>query len=171
MTETADPVNDGVYLALQRFLTREASLLDQHRYGDWFELLAADVKYRITVPSVRDAGAAAVGVEIVVEDHAALKTRVQQLSNPRLTRAENPRTIMRRSITNIEAFQLEGERLQVKSHLLAYKGARSGGAPPGFYSAGRADIVSMSGGKFLIHERWVSLDHAVLEAGILSTLL
>jgi len=171
MDEFPDPVSDSVYLALQRFLYREASLLDAHRYDDWFTLLAPGVKYRITVPSVRDAAAGTVRVDIVVEDHAALKTRVTQLGNPRLTRAENPQTLMRRSVTNIEAFELGGERLLVKSHLLAFRGPRAGNASAGFYSAGRQDILSVSGDGFLILEREVSLDHAVLEGGILSTLL
>jgi len=171
MDEFPDPVSDSVYLALQRFLYREASLLDAHRYDDWFTLLVPDVKYRITVPSVREAAAGPVRVDIVVEDHAALKTRVEQLSNPRLTRAENPRTSMRRSVTNIEAFQLDAERLLVRSHLLAYRGPRLGSVSAGFYSAGRSDVISIEGDGFRILERAVNLDHAVLEGGILSTLL
>jgi len=171
MDRSVDPVSDGVYLAVQRFLYREAALLDAHLYSDWFALLAPDAKYRITVPSVREAGAGPVRVDIVIEDHAALKTRVEQLGNPRLTRAENPRTIMRRSVTNIEAFELDAGRLLVTSHLLAFRGTRAGSLSAGFYSAGRQDILSIAESGFLILEREVSLDQAVLEGGILSTLL
>jgi 3-phenylpropionate/cinnamic acid dioxygenase small subunit len=171
MDELPNPVSDGVYLAIQRFLYREAALLDAHLYGDWFALLAPGIEYRITVPSAREADAGPVRVDIVIEDHAALKTRVEQLGNPRLTRAENPRTVMRRSVTNIEAFELNSGTLLVKSHLMAFRGSRTANASAGFYSADRKDILSIGENGFLILEREVSLDNAVLEGGILSTLL
>jgi 3-phenylpropionate/cinnamic acid dioxygenase small subunit len=169
---TGEPVGDTVYLAAQRFLYAEARLLGEHRYEAWFELLASDISYRITVPSVLSAAAGSARVDVVLEDRAALGTRIRQLSDPQLTHADNPRTIMRRSITNIEVCYAETpDKLLVSSYLLAYRGPRPGNPSTGFISAKRNDILSVRDNDFLIRERTVDLDHAVLEGGIVSALL
>jgi 3-phenylpropionate/cinnamic acid dioxygenase small subunit len=169
---TGEPVGDAVYLAVQRFLYREARLLDDHRYDAWFELLAADMRYRITVPSILDATAGSARIDIISEDRAALATRIRQLGDPRLTHADNPRTIMRRSITNIEVcYAGTPDKLLVSSYLLAYRGARPGNPSAGFFSAARSDILSVRESDFLICERTVDLDHPVLEGGIVSAIL
>ena len=165
------PADDGLYGTVQRFLYREAGLLDDHRYGEWFAMLDPDIRYRITVPSVVGAESASPRIAILTEGHVALGTRIRQLENPRLTRAENPRTIMRRFVTNIEAFQSGAtDRLIAKSHLLVYRGARPGNASTGFFSASRMDTLSFRDGKVQILERTVDLDHPILEGGIVSTL-
>src|SRR4029078_12012318 len=83
-------VDGGLYLELQRFLYREAALLDRREYGAWLALMTEDVHYRVTASVARDGGAAAVEDAIIEEKLTGLKSRIDQISNPRLTRAENP---------------------------------------------------------------------------------
>jgi hypothetical protein len=95
-------VDSGLFVEIQRFLFREAALLDRRDYAGWLSLTTDDIRYRITAAVARDAGAAAVDYAIVDEDKTGLKARIDQISNPRLTRAENPPSMVRRVISNID---------------------------------------------------------------------
>src|SRR5689334_1056933 len=83
-------VDNGLYVEIQRFLYREAALLDRREYSAWLALIAEDIHYRVTASVARDAGATPVEYAIVDENLTGLKSRVDQISTPRLTRAENP---------------------------------------------------------------------------------
>src|SRR5262249_8992009 len=100
-------VDDRLFVEIQRFLFLEAGLLDRRDYGTWLTLATDDIRYRVTAPMTRDAGASAASYAIVDEDLAGLKSRVDQISNPRLTRAENPPSMTRRVVSNIEAYHAE----------------------------------------------------------------
>ena len=64
----ASPMNDtksravdaGTYLEIQRFLFREAALLDRRDYEAWLALTAEDIHYRVTAAVTRDAAAQAI---------------------------------------------------------------------------------------------------------------
>ena len=171
MTEDAlVPADDALYLTVQCFLAREAALLDGHRYRDWLALLDSEIAYRVTVPAVHGAESVLPRIAILDESHGMLATRVRQLENPRLTRAENPRTITRRLVSNIEAFRTDAaHRLLVRSNLLIFRGARPGNQTTGVFSAGRTDTLALHGGAARILTRTVDLDHPVLDGGIVST--
>ena len=53
----AQSVSNDIFLEIQRFLFREAALLDNRHYADWLGLLSEDIHYRITARVVREAGA------------------------------------------------------------------------------------------------------------------
>src|SRR4051812_32459306 len=99
----ARDVDDALYVAIQRFLYREAALLDRRDYAGWLGLLTDDIQYRVDAQVARDAGVAPVEYAIVDENLVGLKSRIDQISNPRLTRAENPPSLTRRIVSNIEA--------------------------------------------------------------------
>ena len=100
-------VDGGTYIEIQRFLFREAALLDRREYGAWLALTTEDIQYRVTAAVSRDAAAKAVDYAIVDENLVGLKSRIDQISNPRLTRAENPPSMTRRVVSNIEAYHSE----------------------------------------------------------------
>src|SRR5215203_6199281 len=100
-------VDNDLFVEIQRFLFREASLLDRRDYGTWLSLATEDVHYRVTAAVARDAGATPVQYAIVDENLTGLKSRIDQISNPRLTRAENPPSLTRRMVTNIDAYHAE----------------------------------------------------------------
>jgi 3-phenylpropionate/cinnamic acid dioxygenase small subunit len=164
-------VDDSTYLSIQRFLFREAALLDGRDYRGWLALATEDIRYRVYAMVARDAGAKAVDYAIVDEDLVGLKSRIDQISDPKLTRAENPPSMTRRVVSNIEAYAGEmTEHFLAKSYLLAFR-SRPSSPAGGFYVAERRDVLRRSEGGWRLAKRDVHLDHVMLFDGALSTLL
>ena len=167
----SSPVDDGLYLQIERFLFWEARLLDRRDYGAWFSLATEDIRYSVTVAVMRNAEAKAVEYSIIEEDWTALKSRVDQISNPRLTRAENPPSLTRRVVSNVEAYEggVAGE-IAVISNLLVYR-SRSETPEGGFYVAEREDVLRRGNSNWRLARRTVRLDQNMLIGGTLSVLL
>jgi 3-phenylpropionate/cinnamic acid dioxygenase small subunit len=164
-------VDDGLFVEIQRFLYREAALLDRRDYSGWLSLTTDDVRYRVTAVVARDAGSTPVDYAIIDEDRTGLKSRIDQISNPRLTRAENPPSMTRRVVSNIEAYHAESRHeFSVTSYLLAYR-SRPSAPEGGFYVAVRDDALRRNGSDWRLARRHVQLDHVMLRDGVLSTLL
>ena len=60
-------------------------MLDRRDYGAWLALMTEDIHYRVTAAVSRDAGAKPVDYAIIDENLIGLKSRIDQISNPRLT--------------------------------------------------------------------------------------
>ena len=164
-------VGSETYLEIQRFLFREAALLDKRQYADWLALLADDIHYCVTVKLARDAGANQVEYSIIDENIVGLKSRIDQISNPKLTRAENPPSLARRFVSNIEAYNAEvPEEFAATSYLLAYR-SRPSVPEGGFYVAERQDVLRKVGPDWRLAHRLVRLDQFMLFEGALSTIL
>jgi 3-phenylpropionate/cinnamic acid dioxygenase small subunit len=167
----AKAVNDTLFVEIQRFLYREAALLDLHDYAGWLVLAAQDIHYRVTAGVARDAGTEPVTYAIIDEDLTGLKSRVDQISNPRLTRAENPPSMTRRFISNIEAYHApKQDEFYVISYVLAYR-SRPSIPEGGFYVAVRRDTLRRGSSGWQLSERSVHLDQTMIFDGALSTLL
>jgi phthalate 3,4-dioxygenase beta subunit len=167
----ARAVDNNLYIDIQRFLFREAALLDRRDYSGWLSLLTDDVHYCVKLALSRDAGSEAVDYAIVDENAVALKSRIDQISNPKLTRVENPPSLTRRVVSNIEAFHGQGaDELHVASSLLAYRNRHN--VPEGsFYVARREDLIRRIGSEWRLAKRCVRLDQTMIFDGALSTLL
>jgi 3-phenylpropionate/cinnamic acid dioxygenase small subunit len=164
-------VDNELFVEIQRFLYREAGLLDRRDYAAWLSLITEDMRYRVTAAVARDAGTAAVDYAIIDEDLTALKSRIDQISNPRLTRAENPPSMTRRVVSNVEAYHAEKQgEFSVVSYLLAYR-SRPSAPAGGFYVAVRHDTLRRSAVDWRLARRNVQLEHLLLYDGALSTLL
>jgi 3-phenylpropionate/cinnamic acid dioxygenase small subunit len=164
-------VDGNLYVEIQRFLFREAALLDRRQYAAWLVLMAEDIHYSVTAAVSRDAGANAVDYAIIDENLAGLKSRIDQISNPKLTRAENPPSMTRRVVSNIEAYHSEvPSEFSATSYLLAYR-SRPSVPEGGFYVAERQDLLRKSNSDWRLARRSVRLDHIMLFDGALSTLL
>jgi 3-phenylpropionate/cinnamic acid dioxygenase small subunit len=163
-------VADSDYVAIQRFLYREASLLDRLAFQDWLRLLTDDVSYRVTARVVRTRDEGHGDYTIVDEDATSLKARVTQIANPKLTHAENPAAFTRRFVSNFQTFRAaSSEEFGVESHLLVYRAKVS--APEGaLYVGERHDVLRRVDGGFRIARREVRLDHAILFDGVVSTI-
>jgi 3-phenylpropionate/cinnamic acid dioxygenase small subunit len=169
--EEPRPVDPDTYLKVQRFLYREAVLLDRREYASWLSLVAEDIRYCVTAAVARDAAAKPVRYSIVEESLSGLKARVEQISNPKLTRAENPPSFTRRIVSNIEAYQTGlANELMVISYLLAHR-MRPSEPEGGFYVAERDDVLRRDGSSFRLARRTVRLDQTMLFGGALSALL
>lgn len=166
-----DRVADRDYLDIQRFLNREAALLDRRLYDDWLALLTDDIAYRVTAQVTRDAQAGGLDYAIVDEGVAGLRARAAQIGSPKLTHAENPAPLMRRFVSNIQASPGPSpEEFAVESNLLVYRSRST--IPDGhLYVGERHDILRRIDGGLRLARRDVRLDHAILFGGVLSTLL
>ena len=164
-------VSDAAFLEVQRLLNREAALLDRRDYTAWFGLLTEDVKYVVTARVSRPAETGPLDYAIIDEDADTLRLRVLQIGDPKLTRAENPPTLTRRFVSNLEV-EAAGPPNDYAAHtnLLVYR--QRGTAPDGdFYAGRRRDLLRRDGGSLRIADRLVRLDHNVLFDGSLSIVL
>lgn len=155
---------------VSQFAFREAALLDRRRYLEWLALVTDDIVYRASVQAVRDAAAGNLEVLIIDEDITQLKLRVEQIATPKLTHAENPATLTRRFVTNMQVFRGGGPGEYVaEASLLIY--LNRPGVPDGMVYAGeRQDVLRRVDGAFRLARRHVRLDHAVMYGGPVSTL-
>ena len=165
------PVDAGTYVEIQRFLYREAALLDRRAYAKWLALTTPDIHYLVMAAVACEAAAEAVEYAIIDVDAVGLKSRIDQISNPKLTRAENPPSMMRRAVTNIEAYAARAPtEVRAESYLLAYR-CRPHKPEGGFYVASREDVLRKDGESWRLARRTVRLDQIMLFDGALSTLL
>ncbi len=122
-------VDRETHFDIERFLIREARLLDQERLHEWLELLTPDIRYLLPVNEIRyrDDTAAigtATGTNIFDEDYRQLEMRVNRMDT-KLVWFEDPKNIARRLITNIDAewTEVTGE-VDVYSTFLVYRNRR-----------------------------------------------
>ncbi len=152
------PANDTTALsvederAVERFLIREAALLDAGDFGGWLDLFAEDGLYWIPAePGQTDPLGT---VSIVYEDKPILAMRVERLGHPRVYAAEpRPRTM--HMVGNVVAEAGENGEIVATSTLIVTS-YREG---PTVLHSGRARhrLVPGSGGDFLIREKRVDL--------------
>jgi 3-phenylpropionate/cinnamic acid dioxygenase small subunit len=165
---SADCVNDHTFVMIQRFLNRESALLDRGEYLNWYKLAADDMQYVVTAQVARESQLGKLHYAIIDDNAADLKARVDQISNPKLTHAENPPTLTRRFISGVEAWNGKSEaEFIVNSSILVYHARPD--EPGGVYSGARRDLLRKVGGSLQISRREVSLDHVLLR-GPVSTL-
>lgn len=146
---------------IEQFLYREAALLDHREYLAWLGLLTDDVSYKVMGQVIRDAAIGNIELDLIDEDPASLRMRVEQIATPRLTHAENPPTMARRFISNVQASHGPGaDEFSVEANLLIYRNRAS--LPDGaLYAGERHDVLRRVDGQLRLARRVVRLDQAV----------
>jgi 3-phenylpropionate/cinnamic acid dioxygenase small subunit len=99
---------------LEQFLYHEARLMDEGRYGEWFELWGQDAIY--WVPCNDDNIDPARHVSIIYDNRMRLAERIERLKSGSVLAME-PRPRMRRVISNIEVLA-EGPEIEVGSNFI-----------------------------------------------------
>ncbi|MBS0233431.1 MAG: hypothetical protein JSR99_08080 [Proteobacteria bacterium] len=156
---------------IEQFLYREARILDNRDYEAWFGMLADDVRYVVRAQEMRDAGAKGVSFALIDEQRSDLGLRIDQIRNPRLSRAENPPSLSRRMISNIEVVGKGPDHsVNVVSCIMAHR-ARGNVPQGGLYVGQREDIIRMTSDGPRLARRDVVLDQAILFDGALTTIL
>ena len=164
-------VSDAEYVEIQRFMHHEAALLDRREFMAWLELLTDGIVYRVSVQVTRQGEFGPEHYSIIDEDTDSLTLRIRQLADPRLTRAENPPSLTRRFVSNLEATHAAPpDTYTVVTNILVHR-ARARIKETGTYIGERRDVLRRSNGQLLIAERHVLLDHTILHDGSMSTLL
>jgi ethylbenzene dioxygenase beta subunit len=165
------PVDDALQLKIERFLRREARILDEERFRDWYNLLAEDVFYWAPVRENRyrrDKGPELHpgGMAFFDERKPDIDLRIQRLETG-MAWSEDPATRHVYAITNVEAFETprQGE-YEVHSVFIQYRHRAAHDSSTLF--GRRRDILRADGTDFLIARRLVLLQQGVLNSKNLS---
>lgn len=114
--ETAPP-DPAVIIAVEQFLYREARILDEWRYDDWLALWEPDADIRYWVPCGHEDVDPTREVSLIYDDRFRLQERILRLKSP-AAHAQDPRSRMRRTVSNVEVAEQAGETLAVHSNFV-----------------------------------------------------
>jgi phthalate 3,4-dioxygenase subunit beta len=168
------PYRDPLHQDVHQFLVQEASILDDRRYGEWLELMAPDIVYRMAV-RVTVAGEAARStlkdMDHFSEDHYSLGKRVERLQTD-YAWAESPPSRTRRFVTNILTHRVDGSdsEVVVKSYVLLFR-SRGDLRPPELVSVERTDRLRRQGDTWRIARREILVDESTLRTQNLAVFL
>ncbi len=107
---------------VESFLYREARLMDENAYDEWLALWSDDALYWI--PCNRDDSDPAREVSAVYDDRARLEGRIDRLKSG-AAYAQDPRSRMRRLISNIQIEENGSGEIVVDSNFLLLELRRS----------------------------------------------
>jgi len=173
-------MNEGALREVERFLYREARLLDERRFAEWLPLLADDIRYWMAARSnryprrskaisildparyVEDDTARDGELALLDEDKATLTMRVERLDTG-MAWAEDPPSRTRHLITNIEVEPGDAPtEARAFSNFIVYRTRAE--TEQDFYVGARRDRLRRTNGAWLLVERRIVLDQNVLLA-------
>jgi p-cumate 2,3-dioxygenase beta subunit len=104
---------------VERFLVKEAALLDEWKLNDWFDLMTSDARYLI--PALDQPGSDhREALFLISDDIKSLRSRVNQLQG-RSMWAENPRSRTRRLVTNTRILETNGLETTVTANFAVWR--------------------------------------------------
>jgi len=117
-------VSDAEYRAAVEFLYREARLADEARYAEWLALWTDDGVY--WVPATTDPGADPDRhLSHIYDNRARLDTRVNLLRSGHRY-SQEPASLMRRLVSNVEVASEGGELVAESNFILAELSVQAG---------------------------------------------
>lgn len=158
------PASD-LQLEVERFLYREAWLLDQWRLHEWVDLFTDDARYWMPVREIiegRPDGLPQEGelaLSIFNDDKEFLRMRAKRLDTG-LAHAEQPRSRVRHLITNIWIDDVTADELTAHSSFIVFQAVRH--RSEDFYVGGREDRLRKVNGEWKIARRKIVLEQLVL---------
>jgi 3-phenylpropionate/cinnamic acid dioxygenase small subunit len=173
-------MDEGVIREIERFLYREARLLDERRFREWLELLTDDVHYwmaarRNRYPRSSKAIAILDPARYVEEDltgdeELAILDETKETLTARVARldtgmawAEDPPSRTRHLIANIDVETGDGvAEFKVHSNFIVYRSRAE--TEEDFYVGARRDLLRRVDGEWKIAQRKLTLDQNVLTA-------
>lgn len=111
---------------VEKFIVREAALLDEWRLDEWLDLFTEDARYMVPATDTPQCDPKET-LGIINDDMARLRGRVERLKS-RHAHREFPWSRTRRLITNIR-IEVNGEDILVNTSFLVYR-IRSGQVDP-----------------------------------------
>lgn len=108
--------------AIEKFVFREARLLDEHRYEEWLSLWSDDGVYWI--PCQHTDSDPLRQVSIIYDNRAKLSDRIARFISGAVL-AQDPKSQIRRVISNIEIERNDGHDIAVASNFILVE-ARGG---------------------------------------------
>ncbi|MBM2812985.1 MAG: aromatic-ring-hydroxylating dioxygenase beta subunit, partial [Chloroflexi bacterium] len=152
----------------------EAELLDGNRFDEWLELLTEDIVYRmplrLNVGSQGKQPGSTMDTDILSENHASLRVRVNKLSTD-YSWAESPISRTRHHISNVRVcVGAVPDELDVSSYVLVYR-SKGSQPTPDIFSADRQDLLRRESGRWRLARRLITFDQAVVGTTNLSIFL
>ncbi|HTJ92796.1 MAG TPA: 3-phenylpropionate/cinnamic acid dioxygenase subunit beta [Pararobbsia sp.] len=157
-----------LHFRIEKFLFREAELLDEHRFKDWLDLLDEQVAYRMPIQRNRlrrqrtNDMKAQLKFEMAHydDDRAMLEIRVAQLDSGQ-NWAEEPRSRSRHFITNVRVAPTDDPAVyEVRSNFIVTR--NRGETEEDIWAGERYDEIRASGDSFKIVSRLAILDQNVV---------
>ena len=160
---------------IERFLYREAELLDDRRFNDWIELVAEDIHYHMPVrrnvkfgQQHRENSDPEAEISWFDEGKRTLAGRVRQI-NTGLHWAEEPFSRVRHVISNIQVGELQGDEVPVRSNFFVWSNRLHDEV--NVFVGTRHDVLRRDADTgWKIARRLILLDQNVLLSKVISTL-
>jgi phthalate 3,4-dioxygenase subunit beta len=156
---------DPTYLDVLQFLHREAALLDNDRFEEWLELLAADLVYwmPVRVNRTRDDGHGfSTGMGFFDDTRTSIAHRIDRLTRSKAAWAEDPPSRVRRMVTNVLVYRTPApDELIATSYVLLVRN-RVGVPVPGLITCERQDLLRRTDAGWRIARREIYVDQAPL---------
>jgi len=153
---------------IEKFVYREAELLDDWRLDEWLQLFSRDARYEIPATDCPE-GKFGRDLMIISDTYPVLSGRVRRLSRPDAY-AERPRSRTRRLISNVQILNQDDKEITATANFATYR-----------FKAGVTDLYvgklvwileTNSQTKFQIKSRKAFLDHDALRpSGKISIIL
>lgn len=156
--------------AITEFLYREAELLDEHRYEEWFDLLADDYRYLVPQMLIGEDDRAPRYDErayLVMESKASMRLKLER-GESEFAWAMRPPAVERRFVSNVIIEAQDADRFEVRSMVLV--GWSRGPVPLSLYPASRRDEITRADGGFQLRSRLVRLASELPDAMQLAVL-
>ena len=156
-------VTPELQLDVERFLFREAELLDSTRYDEWLALMTDDIRYwmpvRETIGEPKDAIRGAREMTVFDDDKDFLKARIQRLHTG-LAHAETPPSRTRHFLSNFDLTAHADGEIDAACNMLVYQTRLE--RTEAFYVGRREDRLRRVDGKWRIARRKIVLDQTLL---------
>jgi 3-phenylpropionate/cinnamic acid dioxygenase small subunit len=111
---------------IERFLYKEAALLDERRFGEWIDLIAEDIHYHMPIRRnvkfgewQRENSDSATEISWFDEGKATLAGRVRQLQTG-VHWPEEPVSRVRHNVMNVRILDVRGDEVDVNSNFFVY---------------------------------------------------
>ena len=158
---------------IEQFLYHESRVLDEHRYEEWYELLAADLHYfmptrynRLRREADKEFSAADEAA-FFDEDKASIATRIRRL-NTGMAWAEDPPSRTRHIVSNVVIRPRANDEYEVDCYYLLYRSRLEREVE--IFVGMRHDVLrrAQNAAGFQIARRTIILDQSILLARNLS---
>jgi benzoate/toluate 1,2-dioxygenase subunit beta len=136
---------------VESFLYREARLMDENAYDEWLSLWTDDALY--WVPCNRDDSDPTREVSAIYDNRVRLQGRIDRLKSG-VAFAQEPKSRMRRLISNIEIEQADNGELLVSSNFMLVELRRS---KQDVFAGRTIHRLRSEGGSFRISQKKVLL--------------
>lgn len=154
--------NAAAFHIAQTFLAKEAKLLDERRFDEWFAMLDDEIVYHIPIREARldYASEWTEGAYRVRDDKGLIKVRIDRLKSGHAW-AETPPSRTLRVVGSVLAEPLGNGEIAVDSALLIYR-QRGHDAPGEVVPVRREDVLRVEGSKVTLLRRTARITEVLM---------